>query len=321
MTPIGLIINPRSQRNRQDMSAVRRAAARHGGLLHVELDDVHAAAQVLRDFARREVGLVVVSGGDGTVQKVLTELLNGSEFAVLPRIAVLPSGMTNLIAADVGPRGDPARSLDRVCRAAAADAAMAVETLVRPVLSMQRTPGEPPVHGMFLGTAAFYRGIMVARNEVHPLGAKHNFAAVMALALALFRLAAGRRGPNMLLRGERMTVELDGMPAQPRDYLLFMATTLRRLILGVMPFWGEGAGNLRYTSIGFPPQNLWRALLPAVRGRPKPWMQARGYRSGWADECRLSIESPIVFDGEIFNPDSGVPVVLRADRQVAFLRC
>jgi hypothetical protein len=319
MTRIGLIINPRSQRNRRDMAAMRQAAAGHGDLMLVELDNVHATAQVLREFARREVALVVVSGGDGTVQKVLTELLNGSEFAALPQIAVLPSGMTNLIATDVGPRGDPARSLDRLCQAA--EAAMAVEALVRPVLSMQRAPGELPVHGMFLGTAAFYRGVMVARNEVHPLGAKHGLAAVMSLALALFRLVAGRRGPDMLLQGERMNVELDGTPAQPREYLLFMATTLQRLILRVMPFWGEGAGDLRYTSVEFPPQNLWRALLPALRGCPKPWMAARGYRSGCVSECRLSVDSPIVFDGEIFRADPGVPIVLRADRRIAFLRC
>jgi hypothetical protein len=319
MIRIGLISNPRSQRNRQRMPAMRAAAARHPELLHVELESVQATAETLRDFARREVSLIIVSGGDGTVQKVLTELLNGSGFAAPPPLALLPSGMTNLIAADVGLRGDPVRSLDRLCRAAP-DGAASRETLRRPVLSLQRAPDEPPVHGMLLGAAAFYQGIMAARTEVHPLGARHNAAAALALALALFRLVTGRRGANML-HGERMTVELDGTPAQPRDELLFLATTLQRLILGVMPFWGEGTGALRYTRIGFPPQRLWRALLPVLRGRPRPWMAACGYRSGKVRECRLTLDSPIVFDGEIFRPDPGVPVVLRADRQATFLRC
>lgn len=320
MIRIGLISNPRSQRNRRRMPAMRAAAARHGDLLHVELEDISATAEALRDFARREVELVIVSGGDGTVQKVLTELLNGSGFAAMPPLALLPSGMTNLIAADVGLRGDPVRSLCRLCRLASG-AAMTRETLVRPVLSMRRAPGEPPIHGMFLGAAAFYHGIMAARDEVHPLGAKHHAAAALALALALFRLVTGRRGANMLLHGECMTVELDGTPAQPRDELLFMATTLQRLILGVMPFWGEGPGQLRYTSIGFPPQRLWRALLPALRGRPKPWMEPHGYRSGKVGECRITLDSPVVFDGEIFTPEPGVAVILSADRQATFLRC
>jgi diacylglycerol kinase (ATP) len=77
MMRVGLISNPRSQRNRQRQPAMREAVDGHPDLLHAELDSVHATADVLRDFARREVSLIVVSGGDGTVQKVLTELLNG----------------------------------------------------------------------------------------------------------------------------------------------------------------------------------------------------------------------------------------------------
>lgn len=320
MIRIALISNPRSQRNRQRQPAMREVASAHPELLHVELDDVAAMAATLRDFARREVELIAVSGGDGTVQKLLTEILNGRDFDRPPRIAVLPGGMTNLIAADVGLRGDPASSLHRLCRAVS-ERTPPGEGLTRPVLSLWRTPAEPPVHGMFLGTAAFHRGIMLARNEVHPTGAKHGLAVAIALGLALFRLMTGRRGSDMLLRGERMTVELDGQPTAPRDYLLFLATTLERLILGLMPFWGEGAGTVRYTSIGFPPQRLWRALLPVTRGRPRPWLAAQGYESGRIRECRLSLDCPIVFDGEIFMPVRGAPVILRADRHVTFFRC
>jgi hypothetical protein len=320
MMRVGLISNPLSQRNRQRQPAMREAVDGHPDLLHAELDSVHATADVLRDFARREVGLIAVCGGDGTVQKVLTELLNGQEFDPLPAVAVLPGGMTNLIAADVGLQGDPVQSLVRLCRLAA-DPTAARETQERAVLSLQRVPGEPPVHGMFLGTAAFYHAIMMARHQVHPTGAKHDLALAMSLGLALFRLMTGRVGSSELSRGERMTVELDGRSGAPAEYLLFLATTLERLMLGLMPFWGEGSGGARYTSVRFPPQRLWRALLPVIRGRPRPWMAARGYESGLTGECRLSLQCPIVFDGEIFTPAPGIPVTLRADRRVTFLRC
>ncbi|HZF36258.1 MAG TPA: acylglycerol kinase family protein [Candidatus Angelobacter sp.] len=320
MMRVGLISNPLSQRNRQRQPAMREAVGGHPDLLHAELDSVHATADVLRDFARREVGLIIVCGGDGTVQKVLTELLNGREFDPLPAVAVLPGGMTNLIAADVGLQGDPVQSLVKLCRLAA-DPTAARETPERAVLSLQRIPGEPPIHGMFLGTAAFYHAVMMARHQVHPTGAKRDLALGMGLALALFRLLTGWRGSSVLSQGERMTVELDGRSAQPQDYLLFLVTTLERLMLGLMPFWGEGSGGVRYTSVGFPPQRLWRALLPVIRGRPRPWMAARGYESGLTGECRLSLKCPIVFDGEIFTPEPGTPVTLRADRRVTFLRC
>lgn len=320
MIRVGLISNPRSQRNKRQMPELRAAAAAQRDLLHVEIDSVHTIHEVLDDFARREVGLIVVSGGDGTIQKVMTDLLNGGGLDPATPIAVLPSGMTNLIAADVGFAGDPARSLGRLCRQVAENHA-AGETLVRPALSLWRTPAEPPIHGLFLGTAAFYHGVMLARRRVHSLGMKHRLAAAMAIGLGLLRLLCGRGGTDELRRGERMTVTLDQRNATPHDYLLFMATTLERLFLGLMPFWGEGAGHMRYTSIDYPPERLWRAVVPVVRGRPQAWMAEYGYRSGRADECSLSLSCPIVFDGELVTPQPGVPVVLRGDRQVAFWRC
>jgi len=320
MIRVGLISNPRSQRNKRNMPAMREVVRAHPDVLHAELDHVEGTAPVLRDFARREVGVVAVSGGDGTVQKVMTELLNGGGFGQQPRLAVLPSGMTNLIAADVGLRGNPARSLARLCAAAAASAPTG-EALPRPVISMQRIPTEAPVHGMFLGTAAFYRGIKLARDRVHPLGAEQTLAAAMGLGLALLRLVAGRGDGNALMRAERMAIGIGGGKAVTRDYLLFMATTLQRLILGVMPFWGAGDGGLRMTTVDFPPQRFCRAILPILRGRPREWMEAGGYRSGRASECRLTLNCPIVFDGEFFTPEPETPVVLRADREIAFWRC
>jgi hypothetical protein len=313
-----LISNPLSERNRQRQPAMREAVAGHPDLLHEELDSVHATADVLRDFARREVGLLIVSGGDGTVQKVLTELLNGQEFDPLPAVAVLPSGMSNLIAGDVGPRGDPVQSLISLCRMAE-DPTVARVTAERSVLSLQRVPAEPPVHGMFLGTAAFYHATMMARHQVHAAGAKHDFAIAVTLGLALLHLVTGWGGSSALSRGEPMIIDVNGRKTAPEEYLLFMATTLERLHLRMMPFWGEGHGALRYTHIGFPPQQVWRAVLPVVRGRPRPWMVARGYESGWTEECRLTLQCPIVLDGEIFTPEPGTPVTVRADRRVTFV--
>ena len=313
MTRIGLISNPHSQRNRRDMADLRAAARRHRDLLHLELASIDGMAEALREFARREVGLVAVAGGDGTVQKAITELLNAGAAAV-PHVAVLPAGMTNLIAADVGMRGRPAQALDRLC---ANEPTLAGETLARPVISLRRVPGEPPIHGMFLGAAAFYQGIMLAREKVHPLGAERHVATAMGLGLSLLRLLTCRDAAH----SERLSLGLDGAPPQEGDYLLLMATTLRRLVFDLMPFWGEGEGALRLTTITHPPRRLGRALLPILRGRPRPWMTANGYRSGRVRECRLALDGPLVFDGEVIRPNPAVPVVLSSDRQIAFWRC
>ena len=64
--------------------------------------------------------MLVINGGDGTVQAALTELYNGGHFGDSPPpVAVLPSGKTNLIALDLGARGDPIATLERLIEIAA----------------------------------------------------------------------------------------------------------------------------------------------------------------------------------------------------------
>ncbi len=74
-------------------------------MLYAELTEFDALPRVVAELARAEVELIVIDGGDGTVQAVLSEILRGSVFRAAPQFAVLASGMTNLIAADVGIRG------------------------------------------------------------------------------------------------------------------------------------------------------------------------------------------------------------------------
>jgi Diacylglycerol kinase catalytic domain len=311
---IGVISNPRSQRNRGDMARMRDLIVRRS-LPHGEIDVIASVPGILRQFAKDGVEIIAISGGDGTVQAVLTALLNGDMFAKTPGVAVLAAGMTNLIAADVGMKEHPAEALERLL---GPGDMVGRKVVTRPVLSLQLDPSEPPVHGMFLGTAGFYRAVMLVRRRVHPLGAERNLAAGMGIAASILRLLLGRAGKDELLQGDSICVDIDGGRGARRDYLLWMATTLDRFIMHLSPFWGNGPLPLRYTAVPFPPRRLALALLPILRGRPRQWMTDAGYESGRAKALEMTLSCPIVFDGEIFNPRPDRPVTLRSDRQVTF---
>jgi hypothetical protein len=311
---IGVISNPRSQRNRSEMARMR-ALIESSGVPHGEIDHIESVPHILQRFAADGVELVAVSGGDGTVQAVLTALLNGNAFATPPRVAVLAAGMTNLIAADVGMKDHPAKALARLLEPDALSRGKPVE---RPVLSLQMDPADAPVHGMFLATAGFHRAATLVRRRVHSTGAVRNLAVGMGIAASLLRLLIGHGGREELLQGDAICVNIDGSPGEKRDYLLWMATTLDRFIMHLSPFWGSGPQALRYTAVPYPARRLASALLPILRGRPRKWMAEAGYSSGRATALELTLDCPIVFDGEIFNPQAGQPVTLRADRRVTF---
>ena len=92
-----------------------RFCAAHKDIFHYEVEDVGQIGQALRTIARVKPKVLVINGGDGTVQAALTELHHGGHFGESPPpVAVLPNGKTNLIAHDLGAAGDPIEALERV---------------------------------------------------------------------------------------------------------------------------------------------------------------------------------------------------------------
>ncbi len=84
-------------------------------------------------------------------------------------------------------------------------------------------------------------------------------------------------------------------------------------------FWNADGKPLRYLDVDAPPPRLGSALLPALRGRPTPWMKAAGYRSGSAERISLRLSEPFILDGEAFEPGPDGKVSIGAGPAVEFL--
>nr|MBA2466541.1 diacylglycerol kinase [Sphingomonas sp.] len=104
---IALLSNPRSTGNVAQLPRIRAFCAEHPDVFHYEVERADQIGDAMKTIARVKPKLLVINGGDGTVQAALTELYNGDHFAegALPPVAVLPSGKTNLIAMDLGVHG------------------------------------------------------------------------------------------------------------------------------------------------------------------------------------------------------------------------
>ena len=72
---IGILNNPLSGGNRSGLKKIREAAAAaQPEVLQREVQTPSDVSETLADFARREVNIVVVNGGDGTVQAALAAI-------------------------------------------------------------------------------------------------------------------------------------------------------------------------------------------------------------------------------------------------------
>lgn len=316
---IAVLSNPRSTRNIQSGTDLRSAASSTYVLGYAEPDDLDTLRSTLRDFARHGVDVIAINGGDGTVREVLSALAFVDP-DWLPSIAIIPSGKTNLIAYDAGSASAGEKGLWELVTAAR-NGTLGQRRTRRPVLEIGRG-GEfgKPIRGFFFGAGAFSRGTELAQVEAHAMGLNHELAVAWTIGSMFVRsirgLPFGTPGDD-----DMMTLIADGGTPQIGRRFVLIATTLERIILKLGLFWGgEEGGAIRYTDIDGPPRRLASAILPVLRGRPKPWMLPdAGYRSGRADRLSLTLGSRFTLDGELFEPGPSGEIQLSAPHYVDFI--
>ena len=206
MSRIGLISNPKSQQNRRGLSIIE-VAAKGAGIEHRVLGDMAELLPALQDLAANNIELLVVNGGDGTLQAVLTAVLEDRPFASLPLLAVLPRGMTNMSAYDVGLKGKPDQSLTRLAELWPSRSP-SQGIVSRNVLRIENITNSPVQRGMFFGAGGITRAIEYCKSKVHPWRIGADWASGLTLMglLASWMLHGGR---SEVVTGQTVHVSLD----------------------------------------------------------------------------------------------------------------
>jgi diacylglycerol kinase (ATP) len=316
---LGVISNPDSYRNLRDAGEVRSFIRKRAEVVHFDAHNPGEMFDVMPEFARAETDVLVINGGDGTVGAALTAVLRDGVFEKRPRLAVVPAGRTNAIAHDVGQTGSQRRVLARLIEAASGD--RPVRSVARPVLRVDLGESRDPLYGMFLGGAAFYDWVRLARKTLQRLRVTRSSLVGLAMAQLCFKYLTGGRGDTRLFSPTKIGISVNGRAEPVRDYVLVLATTLRRLPASLSPFWGSGGGTLRYTWVTYPPQRPVRGAILTMLGRPRPWMAEAGFSSGSANRLELSLSRRLVLDGEFVEPPSGEALRVSADNVVSFIQC
>jgi hypothetical protein len=321
MARVALLSNPRSTGNRSLLPRVRAFCAEHKDIFHYEVEAVDQVGAALRTIARVNPKVLVINGGDGTVQAALTEMVNGGHFGDdPPPVAVLPNGKTNLIAHDLGADGDPIGALERVLELARADLAPHIVRRELIALSGGTADGQP-VLGMFLGGAGLADTMLYCRNKLYPLGIPNALAHALALILGLLGVAIGRSVSFLPRPPELLRVSVLKQGVHHGRFAFLMVTTLQRLLFKSSLAGGaERKGAMQLLIIERSVWALLRAFVAAVRGRLGGAGLA-GVHLERGDEIRIEGDhSSVILDGEIFQTSNGEPIVLRPTVPVPFLR-
>jgi hypothetical protein len=316
---VGLLINPLSGRRSGKGDRLRRALGGHPSVEVAVLDEFSNLPAVLRHLADKEVDILAISSGDGTLHAIQTELAENRPFPKLPKLMVLPHGTANMSAATIGFRhclSDAARLLpDR-------SLLESLSTETRPTLRVVNPFDGKARHGMFLGTGALYTATAYCQGVLHRAGVPGN-AAILATLLRSLVDAALRRStsssPAAIARSYELQITANGAVKFSPSGLLFLATTLDRLVLGARPFWGGKTRPIRVTAFPYPVPRFLPWLWPALYGGEDRIMP-EGAVSFCTSTLEISGPTPFVMDGEFFKPPREAPLRVETGPDFIYIR-
>jgi hypothetical protein len=321
MPRVALLSNPRSTGNRSLLPRVRSFCAQHSDIFHYEVERVDQIGTAMKTIARVKPKVLVINGGDGTVQAALTEIYNGGHFGTEPPpVAVLPNGKTNLIAHDLGADGDPIAALERVLEIARSD--LDTHIVSRELIALSGgSPNGQPVLGMFLGGAGLADTMLYCRHKLYPLGLPNGLAHLIALILGLVSIGVGLTASFLPPRPGQLKVSVLRHGELQGRFAFLMVTTLQKLLFnGAMPGAGQRTGAMQLLIIERSLRALLGAFIAALRGRLGR-SRLNGVHLERGDEIRIEGErSNVILDGELFEAVEGRPIVLTPTRPVPFLR-
>jgi hypothetical protein len=318
---IALLSNPRSSGNLAQLPRIRAFCAEHPDIFHYEVEDVSQIGDAMRSIARVRPSVLAINGGDGTVQAALTEITNGGHFGDSPPpVAVLPSGKTNLIALDLGARGDPIETLEQLIRLARSGD-LSSYTVPRELIALRRAGHEErPVIGMFLGGAGLADTMLYCRNKIYPLGLPNGLAHVITALAAFVKIVFGIKTSFLPPDAEPLSVSLreNGNKISGR-FSLLAVTTLEKLLLSYR-MSGQRPGALKLLAVEEGPMSILRGLAASFAGRLGR-DKVRGVHIEEADEIMIESEnSNVILDGEMFRAEAGSPINLRSAQPLSFVK-
>lgn len=319
MVCVALLSNPKSTGNRRLLPRIRSYCANHPDIFHYEVEHVDQIGRAMQTIARVNPAVIVINGGDGTVQTALTELYQGGHFdGDVPPVAVLPNGKTNLIALDLGIRGDPVKVLEQIVDIARTG--LEEHVVARELIALSDgAAGSRPVLGMFLGGAGLADSMLYCRNKIYPLGLPNGLSHVLTVIAVLATIFFGLRGKYMPPLAQPISISLirDGQLAG--RFAVLIVTTLEKLLLGAKP-GVSGQGRMKLMAVDQSPAAMLRMLFVSLLGRLGS-RKMEGIHLEQGDVIRIEGEhSSVILDGEVFIADRGHPIVLKSTPPVPFLR-
>ena len=308
---IAALSNPLSGKNKRGgFAKFESAIARYPNIPHVAVSNPVEIVEALKKFEQDNIALIILNGGDGTLQTVLTYLQHIRAEVYKPKIVLLKAGTTSMAFGDVGCKGTLENVLVQVM-AYASGSPNNLNSISRTVLRMHLPKNAQTVCGLFFGAGAIYSGILYCRQKLHTKGLRGELGPSLAMIWFLIDWAT----VNKLTTPARAKIKFENEREFSGEFNIIVATSLHRLLMGVYPFW-QKEEKYRHLALSIIKRNApspFKSLLRILRGHaPNVAHGSEYYRSYNLAAVNIEIENGFTLDGELFG-DSGVVTEVKLD--------
>ncbi|MBE7526407.1 MAG: acylglycerol kinase family protein [Burkholderiales bacterium] len=311
---IGLIYNPHGGRFRKYPARMQDLLSALPEIRQIRASNQIEFEQAVMVLVQAEIRWLIVVGGDGTLQGVISCLFDHLAPERWPEITIIPAGTTNMTALDLGVNEQAEQILIRIGQFLRQPGK--IKQVTRPVLRIEQT-GKKNVYGMMLGLGLIARGVKFSRSQIKQLGITGNIFTVLIVLRSLAGTFLGRPQPEWAPVCIRQKDETGAL--SEKIYQFAFVSALEKLLLGIRPYWGREPAPLHATFIRQHSKHFWRAIWPLIVGRGHHLKREDGYISYNAASIELWLDDEYIVDGELYHASSqDGPLTITADGPVLF---
>lgn len=296
---IACITNPLSGYNKTHGLTEFDAAIEKHKVPHKHVMSGKELEDALRDFAKKEPEILIINGGDGTVDAAITLIKLHKMFKKTPMIALLQGGTTNMIHRDLGLVGKPHKALERLLSR--------IQNEIPKKAVIQRAPlavyegTELKMYGFFWAIGAIPQIIKRTRTKLHSKGMTGRFSEALTLISSLFPLLSKKIENDPVFMPVSLLLQADMDKAPNNHEMVFAAaTTLQNLVLGLHA--GGKKNKITFFGLPYPYKMVLLTLFSLLRGKPMADWKAQFFHKT-ANAFEVSFVGEWILDGEIFQHD------------------
>ena len=294
------ISNLHSGKNKRGgLEKVNQVIQKFPCIRHVICADKNEMISALKTAKQDGTKVIIINGGDGTLQIILTFLKQEENVNYQPELVLLNAGTTSMGYQDVGYK-DKINKVLAAVNSYVDEGAVEMNKQTRQVLRMTLPQEGKSVCGVFFGAGAIYSGILYCRQNLHTKGIRGELGPTMAMVRFLFDWFTVKK----LTTYASANIQVDQTRALSGEFNIITATSLERLLAGVYPFWGQNKSSTTFalTLVENDAPKPIRAALRILRGlAPEVEERVNSYSSYHASEVLLDINNGFTLDGELFG--------------------